>query len=56
MFGKRKKAFILKAWAVFVALAFATSGLAARIVPSGTVSIIKDGNVIGEFSQEAPLP
>jgi hypothetical protein len=33
-----------------------SAGFAARIVPTGKVSIIKDGKVIGEFSQEAPLP
>jgi hypothetical protein len=41
---------------VFLFFAFATAGFAARIVPTGKVSIIKDGNVIGEFNQEAPLP
>jgi hypothetical protein len=56
MFGKRKKTFMLKAWVVFVSFAFATAGFAARIIPTGKVSIIKDGKVIGEFSQEAPFP
>jgi hypothetical protein len=46
---------------VIVIFAFATVGFAAsvnsaRIIPKGTVSIIKDGNVVGEFSNEAPLP
>jgi hypothetical protein len=56
MFGKTKKTFMLKAWVVFVVLAFTTAGFAARIIPTGKVSIIKDGKVIGEFSQEAQLP
>ncbi len=56
MFGKRKYTLILKVFVVFVSFAFATAGFAARIIPTGTVSIIKDGKVIGEFSQEAPLP
>jgi hypothetical protein len=46
----------VKVFVVFIFLAFATSGFAARIVPTGKVSIIKGGNVIGEFNQEAPLP
>jgi hypothetical protein len=57
MLGKRKKPFLMmKVFAVFVFFAFATAGFAARIVPTGKVSIIEDGKVIGEFSQEAPLP
>jgi hypothetical protein len=28
----------------------------ARVIPTGKVSIIKDGKVVGEFSKEAPLP
>ena len=60
MIAKRKTQF-LKTLAVFVCLAFTTSGFAAypnsaRIIPSGKVSIIKDGAVVSEFSQEAPLP
>jgi hypothetical protein len=51
----------LKGVIVIVIFAFATVGFAAsvnsaRIIPKGTVSIIKDGNVVGEFSNEAPLP
>ncbi|MCK5205150.1 MAG: hypothetical protein KAR15_14805 [Desulfobacterales bacterium] len=56
MFGKRKNTLILKVFVVFVSFAFATAGFAARIIPTGKVSIIKDGKVVGEFSQEAPLP
>jgi hypothetical protein len=56
MFGKRKNTLILKVLVVFVSFAFATAGFAARIIPTGKVSIIKDGKVVGEFSQEAPLP
>jgi hypothetical protein len=56
MLRKRKKNLMLKVLVVFVSFAFATTGFAARIVPTGKVSIIKDGKVIGEFSQEAPLP
>ena len=46
MFRKRKKTFMLKAWVVFVALAFTTAGFAARIIPIGKVSIIEDGKVV----------
>ena len=60
MFGKRKNTLILKVLVVFVSFAMASAAFAAansgRIIPSGKVSIIKDGKVIGEFSQEAPLP
>ena len=57
MLGKRKKPFLMmKVFVVFVFLAFATAGFAARIVPTGMVSIIEDSKVIGKFSQEAPLP
>ncbi|MGD8410876.1 MAG: hypothetical protein PVF25_11965, partial [Desulfobacterales bacterium] len=56
MLGKRIKALKVKVFVVFLFLAFTTAGFAARIVPTGKVSIIKDGNVIGEFNQEAPLP
>ena len=57
MLGKRKKPFLMmKIFIVFVFFAFATAGFAARIVPTGTVSIIEDSKVIGKFSQEAPLP
>ena len=60
MIGKRNTTF-LKTVAVLVCLAFTTVGFAAnpnsaRIIPSGKVSIIKDGRVVSQFSQEAPLP
>ena len=41
---------------VVIFFAFANAGSAARIVPTGKVSIIERGNVIGEFNQEALLP
>jgi hypothetical protein len=53
---KRKKNLMLKVLVTFISFAFVTAGFAARIVPSTKVSIIKDGKVIGELSQEAPLP
>lgn len=61
MFGKRKSKLISKVLVVFVSVAMATAGFAAgantgRIIPTGKVSIIKDGVVVGEFSQEVPLP
>lgn len=56
MLRKRKKNLMLKVLAVFISFAFVTAGFAARIVPTTKVSIIKDGKVIGELSQEAPLP
>jgi hypothetical protein len=57
MLEKRKKpSLMMKVFVVFVFLAFATAGFAARIVPTGMVSIIEDSKVIGKFSQEAPLP
>ena len=60
MFGKCNTTF-LKTGAILVCLAFTTVGFAAnpnsaRIIPTGKVSIIKDGEVVSEFSQEAPLP
>ena len=56
-----KHPFALKSLIAIVSFVFATVGFAAnvnsaRIIPKGTVSIIKDGNVVGEFSNEAPLP
>ena len=56
MLRNRKKTLKLKVFVVFVSFAFATAGFAARIIPVGKVSIIEDGKVVGEFSQEAPLP
>lgn len=57
----KKHPILLKIVVMVVALAFATAGFSAntslaRIIPSGKVFIIKNGKVIGEFSQEAPLP
>jgi hypothetical protein len=40
----------------FAAVGFSADGNSARIIPKGTVSVIKDGKVVGEFTQEAPLP
>ncbi|MGD9054254.1 MAG: hypothetical protein PVG17_20520, partial [Desulfobacterales bacterium] len=54
--GQGKKTLMLKIIVFFIFFAFATAGFAARIVPTGKVSIIKGGNVIGEFNQEALLP
>jgi hypothetical protein len=61
MFKKAKNTLILKVLVVFVSVAMATAGFAAgansgRIIPTGNVSIIEDGKVVGQFSQEAPLP
>jgi hypothetical protein len=61
MFGNGKSTLILKVWVVFMSIAMATAGFSARthsarVIPTGKVSIIKDGRVVGEFSQEAPLP
>ncbi len=56
MSGKRKKFLAIKVCVIFLFFTFATTGLAARIVPLGKVSIIKGGYVIGEFNQEASLP
>jgi hypothetical protein len=56
MLSKRKKTLMMKVFVVFLSFAFVSSGFAARIVPTGTVSIIKDGKVVGQFSQEAPFP
>jgi len=56
MLSKRKRTLMMKVFVVFLSFAFVTAGFAARIIPTGKVSIIKDGKVVGEFSQEAPLP
>ncbi len=61
MFRKRINPRILKVFIVLVCFAFTTAWFsananAARVIPAGKVSIIKDGRVIGEFSQEASLP
>jgi hypothetical protein len=60
MLGKRNTTF-LKTVAILVCLAFTIVGFAAnaysaRIIPTGKVFIIKDGEVVSEFTQEAPLP
>jgi hypothetical protein len=61
MFRNGKSTLILKVLVVFLSFAMATAGFSAgansaRIIPTGKVSIIKDGKVVGEFSKEAPLP
>jgi len=61
MFGNGRNNLILKILVVFLSFAMVTAGYTAgansgRIVPSGKVSIIEDGQVVGEFSNEAPLP
>ncbi len=61
MLRKRKKTLTLKVFVVFLSLAMTTAGFSAgagsaRIIPTGTVSIIEDGQVVGQFSQETPLP
>ena len=56
MLSKRKRTLMMKVFVVFLSFAFVSTGFAARIVPTGTVSIIKDGKVVGQFSKEAPLP
>ena len=56
MFGKRKKTLTLKVFVVLLSLLMTTAAFSARITPSGKVVMMKDGNVIGEFSNEAPLP
>ena len=56
MLGKRKKTWMVRVIVVSIFFVFAAAGFAARIVPMGKVSIIKGGNVVGEFNQEALLP
>ena len=61
MFNKRKKTLKLKVFVILLSFALTTVGFAAnpgsaRIIPSGKVSIFKDGKVVGELSNEAPLP
>jgi len=56
-----KHPFILKLVIViasfaFTAVGFSANANSARIIPKGTVSVIKDGKVVSEFTQEAPLP
>jgi hypothetical protein len=61
MFVNGKSTVILKVLIVFLSFAMVTAGFSAgtdsgRIIPMGKVSIIKDGKVVGEFSEETPLP
>ena len=61
MFGNGKSTLILKVLVVFMSIAMTTVGFSARtnsvrVIPTGNVSVIKDGKVVGEFSKEAPLP
>ena len=56
-----KHPLVLKLVIVIVSFAFAAVGFSAnansaRIIPKGTVSVIKDGKVVSEFTQEVPLP
>ena len=61
MFGNGKNTLSLKVLVVFMSIAMTTVGFSAtthsaRVIPTGKVFLIKDGKVVGEFSQEAPLP
>jgi hypothetical protein len=61
MIRKAKKTLMLKVFVVLLSLAMTTAGFSAaggpaRIIPSGTVSVIQNGQVVSQFSQEAPLP
>ena len=61
MFRNGKGKLILKIFVIYLSFAMATAGFSAvansgRIIPTGKVSIIKDGNVVGQFSKEAQLP
>ena len=56
MLGIGKHKFLKSAIITIVSLAFITAAFSARIIPAGKVSIIKEGEVVGEFSQESPLP
>jgi hypothetical protein len=38
------------------ATGFSANAGSARIIPSGTVSVIENGQVVSQFSQETPLP
>jgi hypothetical protein len=58
---KYKRQILSKMMIVFLIFSFATIGFsthanAARIIPTGKVSIIQNGKIIGEFSKEIPLP
>ena len=56
MLGIGKHKFLKGAIITIASLAFITAAFSARIIPDGKVSIIKEGEVVGEFSQESPLP
>ena len=61
MFENGKNTLILKVLVVFMSIAMTTVGFSAgthsaRVIPTGKVFILKDGQVVGEFSKEAPLP
>jgi hypothetical protein len=61
MFEIGKHKFVQNTIIAIVSLAFSAAAFSAavnpaRIIPSGRVSIIKDGQIVGEISQEAPLP
>ena len=61
MIGISKHKLVQNATIAIVILAFTTIAFSAginsaRIIPSGKVAIIKDGQVIGELSKEGPLP
>lgn len=61
MIRMNKHPFALKLVILMTSFAFAAVGFSAnansgRIIPKGTVSVIKDGKIVGEFTQEAPLP
>ena len=50
------KVVVVIASLAFTAVGFSASVNSARIIPNGTVSVIKDDKIVGEFAQEAPLP
>ena len=61
MIRERKKTLTLKLFVVLLSLAVVSAGYAAstdsaRVIPTRKVYIIQDGKIIGEFSNEAPLP
>jgi hypothetical protein len=61
MISINKHPFALKLVFVIVSFAFTAVGFSAnansgRVIPKGTVSVIKDGKVVSEFTREAPLP
>ena len=50
------KLVIMIASFAFAAVGFSANANSGRVIPKGTVSVIKDGKVVSEFTQEAPLP